>query len=103
MAEMIGWKAWYGDGSTYTSATHKWVDMPVDNFQYWKKFYEAPHIPDTFAGLQVYFPTDDHVEIKNLIEADTRNMKIGQALSWADWSDLIDTINADTEIVTTMI
>ena len=99
--KLIGWKAWYGDGKTFTSKTHKWVDIPVNNFQYLKIFYDR-HI-DTIAGLDLYCITTKHEEIEKLINEDFRNIKIGQLMEKDEWFKFERQIEQDKEKVTEMI
>jgi len=100
--KIIGWKAWYGDGGIYTSKDFKWVDIPVNNFQYLKVFYDKN--TNTFAGLDLYCITQDHEEIERLINEDPRNIKIGQLMnSLKEFQDFEKQIEADKEIITEMI
>lgn len=98
---MLGWKAWYGDGKTFTSKNYKWVDIPVTNFQYLKKFY--PRKTDSFAGLDLYCITSDHNLIQSLIKADPRNIKIGQLMDRDEWFKFEEQIEKDKEIILEMI
>lgn len=93
-----GWKAWYGNGKTYTSKKKKWVDIPINNFQYLKKFYYRQ--TDSFSGLDLYCITNDHEEIEKLIKEDPRNIKIGQLIE--NWRKIESKAFEDKEIVTVM-
>jgi len=101
LSEIIGWKAWYGDGTILTSKTHKWVDIPVNNFQYLKIFRATGN--DTMAGFELYCLATYNVEIETLIKQDPRNVKIGQALSKQDWAELMKKIEQDDERITEMV
>jgi len=98
---MIGWKAWYGDGKIFTSILNKWVDIPVENFQYLKVFYDRN--TDVFAGTDLYCITQHHDEIKKLIEEDPRNIKIGKAMDRKEFDKLVQIVEADKEKITVMI
>ena len=36
---LLGWKAWYTDGTTYASDKYKWGDIPQRHFAFVKKYY----------------------------------------------------------------
>lgn len=99
MTKLLGWKAWYGDGKSYTSKDYKWVDIPVNNFQYLKKFYDKN--TDSFAGLELYCITSNHEEIERLIKENPRNIKIGQIIE--NWFKLERSIERDKEKITEII
>lgn len=96
---MRGWKAWYGNGSVYTSKDYKWVDIPVDNFQYLKVFYDRNI--DSWAGQDLYCISDEPEEMKRLITEDSRNIKIGKEIP--NWLEFQDPIELEKEKVMEMI
>lgn len=100
--ELLGWKAWYGDGTIYTSKDHKWVDIPVNNFQYLKKFF--PRNTDSYAGMDLYCITDNPDEIEKLLASDSRNVKIGKVIgnTTADWLAFQDPIELEKDKVLEM-
>ena len=75
---MIGWKAYYPDKVTYASDKYKWVDIPVEDFQYLKIYYDRN--TDSWGGLDMYIITEDPDEIKRLVKEDIRNIKIGKRI-----------------------
>lgn len=102
---MIGWKAWYvfpdDDLTTYTSEFNKWVDIPVNNFQCLKVFYDRNI--DVYAGMDLYCISDNSDEIEKLIREDSRNIKVGRAISKEDWENILLKYESDKEIIKVMI
>lgn len=102
MMKLMGWKVWYSDGTTFTSKTHKWIDIPVDHFQATKKFFDKH--TEIQAGFHLYCITDRHDEIYRLLKEDYRNIKVGELLhTFEEWNKLWLIIEADKERVTEMI
>lgn len=100
--KLIGWKAWYLDGTTYTSKDYKWVDIPISNFQATKKFFDRH--TEIQAGLNLYCITDDHDIICNMLKEDYRNVKVGEAFeTLEEWKTFFIMIEADKERVTEII
>jgi len=99
---MRGWKAWYGDGSIYTSKDYKWVDIPVNDFQYLKVFWDR--CTDSFAGQDLYCIETDPDKIERLLTEDSRNVKIGRAFrNLRDWMKFQNPIELEKDKVMEMI
>lgn len=43
MLPVIGWLAWYDDGSRYSSETHGWTDLPAAGVQALCWLHEPPY------------------------------------------------------------
>ena len=98
---MTGWTAYYGDGKVLTSENHKWVDIPVENFQWLKIHYDRN--TDNFGGLNMYCITEDPDEIQKLIDEDPRNIKIGKRLDNKKYKKIEGKVFADKVKVKVMI
>ena len=102
MKLLLGWKAWYIDGTTYTSKDCKWVDIPINGFQALKTFFDRQ--TKTQAGLELYGLTDDHDKLCEMLKEDYRNVKVGQAFeTLEEWKTFFIMVEADKEIVTEII
>lgn len=43
MMRVLGWRLWYGDGSTYSNRDGSWADAPADNVQALELAHEPPY------------------------------------------------------------
>lgn len=99
---VIGWKAWYADGSVYKSSTHKWEDLPVNGIQFLRKFFdlgEGKIGRENCSGHDAYIY--DHTKF-NEVNSYTM-VKLGEYLLDKDYQPIFDQAANDTEDVTTKI
>lgn len=58
--KIIGWKIWYGDGTTFSSLQGIWKEAPDQNVQFWmiyldKKDGQGRSYRQAFSGDDFYF------------------------------------------------
>lgn len=56
--EMQGWKAWYADGSVYSSHSTRWTDLPAFGIIGVVVYYEPPRRNLVYGGDWYYLDED---------------------------------------------
>ena len=57
--EIVGWKVWYADGSSYESKERSWENLPRDGVV-WVMVYYANGTSRTMSGTDFYFRARGH-------------------------------------------
>lgn len=57
--KLVGWKIWYSDGSTFSSAQGKWEDAPIDDIQILMRYYDNGK-REIVQGVDIYFIEEFH-------------------------------------------
>jgi len=106
---LVGWKAWYTDGSVYTSDLYNWIDIPQRKFAFVKRFWQAkdevgydteePVYGEILACDDIYILDDDYRDNCYL----PQYIKVGEWMRDADFHPLFDAAKADSEVIENMI
>jgi len=101
--KLIGWKAWYTDGSSFASNKYKWRDIPQRHFLGVKRFYRMPDgtiHKEMFVGQDLYIISDEH---RDKLSRITKEIKIGEWMKDEDFHPLYDKAKDEAEIIQEMI
>lgn len=101
--KLIGWKAWYTNGSTFVSSEWKWEDIPQHHFMGVKRFYVNPSgekHSEMFVGQDLFVVSD---EIRDTIEKIPMDIKVGEWMSDELFHPLYDMAKDEKEIIQEMI
>ena len=99
---VIGWKAWYTDGTVYKSSTHKWEDLPVNGIQYLKKYFDLGGGKvgrENCSGHDAYIY--DHTKFNE--QNAFKMVKLGEYLLNDEYNAIFKLGANDSEDVTTII
>lgn len=98
---LVGWKLFYTDGSTITSAEMSFNDAPQNGIQVLIKYYKREkggYSREVQNGLDLYVLYSDQAEQLDL----PPDIKKGENLTNQRFEELLALARADTEIVTEM-
>ena len=108
--KILGWKAWYADGSVYSSLTCKWEHTPKSGLQILKKFYyqyevgkesfekrangEDRIFTEIQSGADVYCVDDLLID-----ETQPSYIKRGTYIDQYEYKDIFNNATKDTDVV----
>jgi len=97
--ELIGWKAYYIDGSIYRSDEYKWEDIPQDGLQILTKYFYNPEknlkYKEVNCAHDVYSLNDD---IRDKLDI-PKELKIGRWMEQNAFNLLRGKAQDDEEII----
>jgi hypothetical protein len=106
--KLVGWKAWYTDGSIYGSDKYTWEEIPQRHFMCVKRFWipldENGEVKDDvygehLSGQDIYVLDDEYRDRQALPDY----IKIGEWQKDKDFHPLFDEMKADEEMILEMI
>ncbi len=100
---LIGWKAWYKDGSSYSSKEYKWRSIPQRHFLGVKRFYKLPDgsiESEMFVGQDLYILCDEYRDKMKWIP---KSIKIGEWMKDEDFHPIYDKAKDEEEVIEEMI
>lgn len=88
-ANMLGWRAWYADGTMYDSRETNWADLPPEGIQIVmiyedKQFAPGRHYRRQFAEADWYI-ADCSVKLGTVIEDESFNKIRDEARTMENW------------------
>ncbi len=100
---LIGWKAWYTDGSSYGSDKYEWEEIPQRHFMGVKRFYRNPDgkvFSEMFVCQDLFVLSDD---VRDDIPEIPAEIKVGEWMSDEKFHPMYDKAKDEEEVIEVMI
>jgi len=104
--KLVGWKAWYYDGSTYSSDKYTWEEIPQQEFECLKRYYKGIGIDgketvygEMWTGEDLYILDDEYRNQRKIPQF----IKVGKWMKDEDFWPLFDNARNEKEIIEEMI